>query len=102
MPSFPASAESHDVDVRVVNAKIGKNYDTHPYDVFPDPDLDPERVLGLAALYACGPDAGADIDVLDLGCGTGTQLDHVGALTGGKLVGADISSEACGRARWLG
>ena len=67
MPSFPASAESHDVDVRVVNAKIGQNYDTLPYDCRADPDLDPERVLGLAALYGCAPDAGADIDILDLG-----------------------------------
>jgi SAM-dependent methyltransferase len=99
MPSLPASAESHDVDVRVVNAKIGENYDTLPYDCHPDPELDPERVLGLAALYGCAGDAGADIDVLDLGCGTGTQLERVGALTGGKLVGVDISREACTRAR---
>jgi SAM-dependent methyltransferase len=99
MPSLPAGAENHDVDVRVVNAKIGENYDTLPYDCHPDPELDPERVLGLAALYGCAADAGADIDVLDLGCGTGTQLERVGALTGGKLVGVDISREACARAR---
>jgi SAM-dependent methyltransferase len=99
MPSFPASAESHDVDVRVVNAKIGKNYDTLLYDCHPDPELDPQRVLGLAALYGCAGDSGADVDILDLGCGTGTQLERVGALTGGKLVGVDISGEACGRAR---
>jgi SAM-dependent methyltransferase len=99
MQTFPATAEDHDVDVRVVNAKIGQNYDTLPYDCRPDPDLDPERVLGLAALYGCAPDAGADIDILDLGCGTGTQIERLGALTGGKLVGADISREACERAR---
>jgi hypothetical protein len=40
MPSLPASAES----VRAVNAKIGQNYDTLPYDAHPDPELDPERV----------------------------------------------------------
>jgi SAM-dependent methyltransferase len=96
---MPASAENHDVDVRVVNAKIGENYDTLPYDCHPDPELDPQRVLGLAALYGCAGDAGADVDVLDLGCGTGNQIERVGALTGGKLVGVDISREACGRAR---
>jgi SAM-dependent methyltransferase len=99
MPSLPAGPENHDLDVRVVNAKIGENYDTLPYDCHPDPQLDPERVLGLAALYGCAADAGAEIDVLDLGCGTGTQLERVGALTGGKLVGVDISREACARAR---
>jgi SAM-dependent methyltransferase len=96
MPGFPASA---DVDVRLVNASIGKNYDTLLYDPAPDPELDPERVLGVAALYGCPGDAGADIDVLDLGCGTGGQLERVGALTGGKLVGVDISAQSCGRAR---
>jgi SAM-dependent methyltransferase len=99
MPSSPAGAESHEVDVRVVNAKIGENYDRLPYDCHPDPELDPERVLGLAALYGCAADVGADIDVLDLGCGTGTQLERVGTLTGGKLVGVDIAREACARAR---
>ena len=99
MPSLSAGAENHDVDVRVVNAKIGVNYDTLPYDCHPDPELDPERVLGLAALYGCAADADAAIDVHDLGCGTGTQLERVGALTGGKLVGVDISREACARAR---
>ena len=99
MRSLPVSAESHDVDVRALNAKIGENYDTLLYDCYPDPELDPERVLGLAALYGCAADAGSDIDVLDLGCGTGTQIERVGALTGGKLVGVDISREACARAR---
>jgi SAM-dependent methyltransferase len=99
MPRFPANAESHNGDARVVNAKIGKNYDTLPYDHSPDPDLDPERVLGLGALYGCTGDAGANIDVLDLGCGAGSQIERVGALTGGKLVGVDISRELCGRAR---
>jgi SAM-dependent methyltransferase len=99
MRSLPASAESHDVDVRAVNAKIGENYDTLPYDCHPDPELDPERVLGLAALYGCAADAGTDIDVLDLGCGTGNQIERVGALTGGKLVGVDISRDACATAR---
>ena len=70
MPSLPASVENH--DVRAVNAKIGENYDTLPYDCHPDPELDPERVLGLAALYGCAADGDVAIDVLDLGCGTGT------------------------------
>jgi SAM-dependent methyltransferase len=102
MPSSPDSAKNQNVDVRVVNAKIGENYDTLPYDHHPVPELDPERVLGLAALYGCAADVGAAIDVLDLGCGTGTQLERVGALTGGKLVGVDISRDACATARQRG
>jgi SAM-dependent methyltransferase len=101
MPSFPASAENNNDDVRVVNAKIGENYDTFPYDTISThySELDPERVLGLGALYGCAGDASGIIDILDLGCGGGTQIERVGALTGGKLVGVDISREACGRAR---
>jgi hypothetical protein len=83
MPSLPASAES----VRAVNAKIGQNYDTLPYDAHPNPELDPERVLGLAALYGCAADAGAAHPVVG-------SADLASSLSGLMLSAAFTSATA--------
>jgi len=83
-------------DVRKANAAIAAAYDAVPYDTVADEKLDPGRVLGLGAIY--GSAARFD-DVLDLGCGTGGQLARAGAVMHGRLVGIDISAQACGRAR---
>ncbi len=89
-----ASQPSDDADLRVLNAKIAVAYDQVPYDPVAIPGIDPDLVLGLAALHGGGP-ASAAYDVLDLGCGTGGQLARVGALTQGRIVGTDLSQSAC-------
>lgn len=93
-------------DLRTVNAGIAAGYDIMPFDPRIDPAIDPDRVLGVAALYGAAPSGNSaldGLDVLDLGCGTGVQLAHVGALTSGRLpgrlVGIDLSASACDRAR---
>ena len=90
MPSTPHD----DSDLRAVNAKIADAYDRAPYDPVAILGIDPERILGLAALHGGGPQSAA-YDVLDLGCGTGGQLARVGALTAGRLIGTDLSQSAC-------
>lgn len=89
---------AEDRDLYALNAKIAKAYDLVPYDPVAIAAIDPERVFGLAALYGGAPQ-GADFDVLDLGCGTGAQLERVASQTEGRLVGTDLSVSACERAR---
>jgi SAM-dependent methyltransferase len=84
------------MDVRQVNAKIASAYDAVPYDTMADEGLDPARVLGLGAVYGARAHFG---DVLDIGCGTGGQLRRAGDSMTGRLVGLDISADACRRAR---
>jgi SAM-dependent methyltransferase len=89
---MPSDTSDDDV-LRGLNTIIAGNYDQVPYDEPASPGLDPEHIFALAARY--NPARGhRDIDVLDLGCGTGTQLERVGNLTTGKLVGADLSQSA--------
>jgi SAM-dependent methyltransferase len=78
------------------NARIAAAYDALPYDSPAEEKLDPEWVLGLAAVY--GATAGLT-DVLDIGCGSGTQLARARLQGKGRLVGVDLSGEACSRAR---
>ncbi len=84
---------SDDTVLRGVNALIAENYDRVPYDQPASPGLDPEHVFALAAKYGPVRNHRA-ADVLDLGCGTGTQLERVGDLTSGRLVGTDLSQAA--------
>jgi SAM-dependent methyltransferase len=87
---------------RAVNAAIARNYDALVYETQPaeiGSALDPAPVLGLAGLYGCASARSDAADVLDLGCGTGTQLLQVGSQTRGHVVGVDISEIACERAR---
>ncbi len=82
-------------ELRDTNAKIAGTYDRVPYDPTPIPGIDPEYVLGLAALYGAGPRS-ASYDVLDLGCGTAVQLVRAAAQNGsGRLIGTDLSQSAC-------
>ena len=81
---------------REANARIAAAYDAMPYDTVADENLDPERVLGLGAVYGATAHPG---DVLDIGCGTGAQLARAGLQTQGRLAGIDLSQEACRRAR---
>ena len=79
--------------LRGLNALIAGGYDRVPYDPPASPGLDPEHVFALAARYGFGRDH-RNIDVLDVGCGTGAQLERVAGLTTGRLVGTDLSRDA--------
>ena len=85
--------------VRAVTAKIAAGYDLVPYNPqgIGSPGLDPVYVFGLAALYRDCP-VSADFEVLDLGCGGGSQILRAGAQGTGRLVGVDISRAACDEA----
>ena len=86
-----------DSDLRGLNAKIAASYDRMPYEPPAISAIDPERVFGLAALHG-DVTAGPDFDVLDLGCGTGSQLERVASQTTGRVVGTDLSRSACDQA----
>ena len=83
-------------EVRTINARIAKAYDAVVYDPAPVHGLDADGLLGFAALFGAGANAR---DVLDLGCGTGVHLERLAGQLPGRLVGVDISREACARAR---
>ena len=91
------SGETTDPVLRGLNAAIAENYDRVPYDPPASPGLDPAQVFALAAHYGYGRDPSA-IDVLDLGCGTGVQLERVAGLTTGNLLGTDLSRSAYAQA----
>jgi len=96
MPQQDSSSHDQDAVVRALNASIAEAYDQVVYEPQLNPLLLPESVLGLSALYGCPASGG---DVMDLGCGTGTQLAAAGERMPGRLVGIDISREATARAR---
>jgi len=91
-----ADAMSHDTDMllRTINQQIADAYDRVPFDPPASPGLDPKEIYTIAAPYVGVRDSHR-IDVLDLGCGTGAQLERAAGLTGGRLVGADLSRAAC-------
>jgi SAM-dependent methyltransferase len=93
MPGDAADDET----LRGLNAQIASNYDRVPYDEPASPGLDPEKIFALAARYG-EPRDHRDIDVLDLGCGAGAQLERAAGLTTGKVVGPDLSQVACEKA----
>ncbi len=84
-------------DLRGLNADIAESYDRMPYDPPAVPAIDPPRVFGLAALHG-DVTAKSDFDILDLGCGTGSQLEQVAGQTTGRVVGIDLSRSACDQA----
>ncbi len=88
---------SRESDLRAVNAEIAASYDLAPFDAPPIAGIDPEAVFGMAALYGVAPPK-KHFDVLDLGCGTGAQLEHVATSTEGRVVGTDLSRSACDHA----
>jgi SAM-dependent methyltransferase len=86
-----------EADLRAVNAKIAASYDLVPFDAPAITGIAPAPVLGVAALYGLTPPA-KNFDALDLGCGTGAQMEHLAGLTGGRVVGTDLSAAASDRA----
>jgi SAM-dependent methyltransferase len=89
--------QSHDEDhLRAVTSGIAKAYDVMPYDVPPHLATDPDRVLGVAALYGACPPFG---DVLDIGCGSGARLERLATQLDGKLHGLDIAPAGLEQAR---
>jgi SAM-dependent methyltransferase len=84
------------MDERQAAQHIANGYDALPYEAQDDPGLNPRAVLGFGGVFGC---AGALGDVLDLGCGTGGQLESAARETTGRLVGVDLSVENCRRAR---
>ena len=96
VPTGGAPATMNTIPSREANARIAAAYDALPYDSPAEEKLDPEKALGLAAVYGATASLGS---VLDIGCGTGTQLARAGLRTKGRLVGVDLSGEACSCAR---
>ena len=80
-----------------INDKIAQSYDHVPYDPQALPDFDPEWLFGMAALHGV-EQRRTEVDVLDLGCGTGSQLERAASMCAGRLVGTDLSQSACERA----
>ena len=97
-PRGESRSVNHTVATRETNAMIAAAYDRVPCDpAVADDALDPDRVLGLGAVYgAAGTRRG---DVLDLGCGSGIQLARAAQQMQGRLVGVDLSAESCKMAR---
>jgi SAM-dependent methyltransferase len=92
-----AMPNDNDQVLRGLNSLIANGYDRVPYDPPASPGLDPEQVFALAANYGYGRDH-RGIDILDLACGTGAQLERAAGLTTGKLVGTDLSRAAYDKA----
>lgn len=89
-----------DADVRAISAQIAEGYNRVPFKPKGKgaPGLDPYLLFGIAGTYGDFP-MRRDLDVLDLGCGSGGQLLRVGGLTTGRLVGIDISRVATNDAK---
>lgn len=89
-----------DAEIRAISAQIADGYNRVPFKPKGkgSPGLDPYLLFGIAGAYGDFALRG-DIDVLDLGCGSGGQLLRVGGLTKGRLVGIDISRVACNDAK---
>jgi SAM-dependent methyltransferase len=80
--------------LREINARIAGAYDAVPCDAAASPGLDPAEIARIAASYGAGFDHAA-CDVLDLGCGTGVQMERIASQTRGRVVGTDLSRAAC-------
>jgi SAM-dependent methyltransferase len=99
MRNTPSSTDAtEEADLRAAHARIGHLYDTVPYEPQFNPVLDPDCLFGMGALFGCAENTPADFDVLDVGCGSGSQLERVAGQTAGRVIGADISQDACARA----
>ena len=83
-------------DTRALNAAIASAYDAVIYDPQTIPDLDVDRLFGVAALFGSTRVAK---DVLDLGCGAGGQLAKAATQVTGRIVGVDLSASSCATAR---
>ena len=83
-------------NLRAANAANAAHYDLMPFEMAPNVRLAPDYLAGLAALYDVPH---ALTDVLDIGCGTGVELERLGPIAPGRLVGVDLSADACDQAR---
>ncbi len=80
--------------LRDINARIAGAYDAVPCDSAVSPGLDPEEICKLVGRVGAAPNH-ATADILDLGCGTGVQMERAAALTSGRVVGTDLSRASC-------
>jgi SAM-dependent methyltransferase len=78
---------------------IAGGYDTVLYDPVPNPCLDPSLLVGTGMVYGALASREAPLRVLDLGCGTGRQLEDFARYTTGEVVGVDRSHRAVEIAR---
>jgi SAM-dependent methyltransferase len=83
-------------------AEIGRSYDAVPYDPAGDPALAPDRLRGALAASGFAVSDTAAPDVLDIGCGTGAQMEYAARHGAGRLVGIDASAVAVGLAQARG
>ncbi|CAJ0888787.1 hypothetical protein AMST5_03907 [freshwater sediment metagenome] len=83
-------------DTENVNIAIARNYNAVVYDPAPNELLNLQNIIRVMAVEG---ETSYPRDMLDLGCGTGAQLENFANSVPGNLVGADISSEACKIAR---
>ena len=81
-----------DTGIHELNDAMAQNYDAVVYDHDYAELIDLAPVCGLASLFG---HVTRPVDVLDLGCGTGAQLAHAASQVSGRVVGTDISAEAC-------
>jgi len=90
-------AINDDSATRTLNAAIAADYDVVPYDPPIITGIDPENIF--TAVTQCGiTPRTKDFDVLDLGCGTGVQMERLAGMTAGRVVGIDLSQTATARA----
>jgi SAM-dependent methyltransferase len=100
MRNSPSSTDTtEEADLRAAHARIGHLYDAVPYEPQFNAVLDPDYLFGMGAVFGCAENTPADFDVLDIGCGSGLQLERVAGQTNGRVIGADISQDACARAK---
>ena len=83
-------------------AGAGRTYDAVPYDGGAQAGLSLAQVRGAAAALGFAPTAGPVLDVLDVGCGVGSQLFQAAQHSAGRMVGIDASEAACAEARARG
>jgi SAM-dependent methyltransferase len=78
------------------SAALAKTYDAVPYRPAPNAFVGVRQLRARAALYGCENEGR---DALDLGCGAGAQLLLAAEETQGRLVGVELSADACNEAR---
>src|SRR5689334_8292801 len=75
-------------------------YDEIPYTSYPHSPSHPDQLATVAFLHGLGPPAVAGCRVLELGCGTATNLLGMAyGLPGARLVGIDLAQGAIEQAR---
>ncbi len=87
-----ADTDAAEAALRKANAQLAKDYDAVIYDpTGHDPQVNPAHWGPWAAMFGA---SAAPADVLDLACGSGSQLLAIASRATGGIVGIDISEEA--------